>query len=241
MKDVFEAAGEWEFLADSYFDQWRRSRADGALLFKSGYFLEKAGDLDQGLHRQRAANLVPLGHPWTRSGLRYNQEKYGAEKMAENQRAVIRHVGNGTDGDYTNLQREQFHRLRRAGDPRRAALLWSSAHYHMLRANTGIVYGNNFYALNNGMHAQEGFGLQALKEGKVDEAEKRLVESWRLSVEPTCLGKALIEHYRSIGNEELARAIFERFSNQLKTATEQVPGDETLIERLAEWRKMTGF
>jgi hypothetical protein len=242
MQPVFEADKAWEQLAQMHFEKWRSYHREGGPLYLSGYYLEKAGQVEEGKRRMRIAEFMPLGNssghgvmPWQIGKERAPQDLVARQKEVERLGCL------GRSGEYRTLQRKLFHPYRKAGKPRKAALLWASANYHFITMSKGGSYSKLLWALNNGMHTEEGLGLDALQQGRVKEAEVRLKESWRLSIEPTWLGAALVQHYQTKGREKDARRIFNLFKDKLEQCSAELPNDPRFKNKLAEWREVTGF
>jgi hypothetical protein len=236
---VRQAEGDQLALAEEKLQAWAKKRYSFHKLFESGQHLVMSGDAAQsaeGHRRMRIAAVMPLAHRWAG-----RTSTYGPKKLIAPRDQVVKFVGGGTDTGFTGLQRKGFHPLRKAGRPRDAALRWASGHYHMLRMDGGILYGKYLWALNNGMHTQEGLGLQALKEGRLEDSHHHLNESWRLSIEPTWLGSALVKHYQEAADEAAALKVFKQFQHQLNGYAAQLPGDKRFAKKLAEWREVTGY
>ncbi len=240
MTPLLEMADEWQRLAQGYLRKWQLSRYFGGRLYRSGHYLVKAGRESEGQRRMDAALRVPLGfEPFD---LYYLLSHIAPEKPAkqkvERSFRLVHHLDrevNPTSRYYLDSLRAPHAKLRRENRELVAGRLWAADHI-----NT-FIYRKLFWALNNGMHLQEDFGINALKNGRLGEAESRLAEAWRLSIEPTTLGADLVEYYQLIGRKEEARHIYETFRDRLQSYAREMPGDPRFPKKIAEWQKATGF
>jgi len=240
---IFDAMQDWEAAAEEFFLDWQNYRHDGNLLHWSGFYLAKAGQVEEGNRRMQIAAFIGM-YDYPELLMRHfrHNDRDGVNRVRMSRGFPLAHhldeEGFPTHFSYREYLRDFHDEFVDLGRRGQATLLWSAADFTDLDGRSSLSF---YFGLANGAQIEEDLGMIALQEGDIAEAERRLAEERRLSIERRELGAALLQHHRDAEQEGEARRIYVTLRDRIQGYLFEMPEDKRLHWKLSEWRRVTGY
>ncbi len=236
MVPILSLEKDWQFLAGHCFAKWEKTSADAGNFYLSGYFLEKAGQVEEGERRMRLSVVMPVSQGTFRRRLLKSARENQDVEMVERIETLRATVDYGVFLPDTKLMRDPSNQLRRALLGNQKTYCVGARDYYE-KDRDRAAYLSNFWLLNLGGFREEVLGLHDLENGRVADAEKHLAAAWSTNTEGRTLGAALVRHYRENGKKAEALRVEETYRKRIESYARELPGDPQFPEKLQAWSK----